>query len=95
MNYKTHKGKSDLETLKNIIEDIEYLRGVGLYPWTGANGRKSMETRFTYKENLVVNGKNIDIDISTTASCKYTRFGVDVTIDGNEKRQYLKALKSL
>ena len=95
MNYKTHKGITDKATLENIISDIEYLKTKGLYPWSGASGRRAMESRFTYKETLVVDGKTIDIDLSTSASCKYTRFSVVVTIDGESKRQYLKALKSI
>ena len=95
LNYKTHKGTSDKETLANIIEDIEYLRSHGTYPWSGASGRRAMDKRFTYKETLSVDGKEVIIDLSTTASCNYVRFGVVVTIDGIRQRQYLKALKSL
>ncbi len=95
MNYKTHKGTTVKETLENIISDIEYLRKAGVNPWAGASGRRAMESRFTYKETLVVDGKTIDIDLSTSASCKYTRFSVVVTIDGESKRQYLKALKTI
>ena len=95
LNYKTHKGTSDKETLANIIKDIEYLRSHGTYPWSGASGRRSMDKRFTYKETLSINGKVVEVKISTSASCSYTRFSVIVTIDGEQKRQYLKALKAL
>lgn len=95
MNYKTHKSTTDLETLKNIIADIEYLRRVGRNPWQGASGRRAMDKRFSYEETLKVSGKAVRVKVSTTASCNYTRFSVDVEIDGVAQRQYLKALKEL
>jgi len=95
INYKSHKGTSDKQTLENIITDIEYLRNHGTYPWTGASGRRNMNKRFTYREVLAINSREIIVDLSTTASCNYVRFGIVVTIDGVRQRQYLKALKSL
>jgi hypothetical protein len=81
--------------ITTIIQDIEYLRSHGTYPWSGASGRRSMEKRYSYQKSLSVNGKQVDVKISTSASCNYTRFSVTVTIDGTEKKQYLRALKSL
>ncbi len=95
INYKSHKGTTDNQTLENIISDIEYLRTHGTSPWTGASGRRNMDKRFTYKETLSVAGKEIMVDLSTFASCNYVRFGVVVTIDGDTKRMYLKELKKL
>ena len=95
MNYKTHKGTTDRDTLNNVIADIEYLRKAGLTPWNGASGRRAMESRFTYKETLVIDGKLIDIELNTSASCKYTRFDAFVVIEGEIQKQYLKALKAI
>ena len=78
-----------------IINDIEYLRSHGTYPWSGAGGRRSMEKRYSYKKSFAINGKAVEVEISTSASCSYTRFSVTVLIDGEQKRQYLKALKAL
>ena len=68
INYTSHEGKNDIETLKNIIEDIEYLRAHGTNPWTGASGRSNMNRRFTYGEMLFVDDTAVEIDVSTTAS---------------------------
>ncbi|NCC91125.1 MAG: hypothetical protein EOM01_12345 [Spirochaetia bacterium] len=81
--------------ITSIINDIEYLRSHGTYPWAGAGGRRSMEKRYSYQKSLTVNGKSVEVKIITSASCSYTRFSVTVLIDGEQKRQYLKALKAL
>ena len=95
IDYTSHKGKDDLETLKNIITDIGYLRGCGTHPWQGASSRRRMEKRFSYTEDLTVSGKAVHVVISTSVSCNYVRFGVVASIDGEGKFQYLKALKNL
>ena len=81
--------------IANIIADIEYLRSHGTYPWSGASGRRAMEKRYSYQKSVTIDGKVVDVKISTRASCSYTRFSVTVTVDGEQKRQYLKALKAL
>lgn len=81
--------------ITSIMADIEYLRAHGTHPWTGASGRRSMEKRYSYRKSLTVNGKAVEVEISTSASCSYTRFSVSVLIDGEQKAQYLKALKAL
>lgn len=92
MNENTKTAKTEIA---NIIADIEYLRSHGTYPWSGASGRRAMEKRYSYQKSVAINGKVVDVKISTSASCSYTRFSVTVTIDGEQKRQYLKALKDL
>ena len=70
------------EPYRNIITDIEYLKAVGLNPWQGASSRRRMESRFTYTEDLTVNGKAVHVEIGTSVSCTYVRYSVTVTIDG-------------
>ena len=95
INYTTHKGANDLDTLRNIIADIEYLKAVGLNPWQGASSRRRMESRFTYTEDLTVNGKAVHVEIGTSVSCTYVRYSVTVTIDGIAQAKYTPALKKL
>jgi len=90
MNYKNKP--SDVESL---IEDIEYLRKVGRYPWNGASGRRSMEDRFSYKLDTTEDGHVVHAEISTSVSCNYVRFSVDVEIDGERKARYMPALRKI
>ena len=88
-------GALDRAALMQVVRDIEYIRRHGCYPWCGASGRRAMEERYTYDIALWIDGKTIDIDIKTSATCSYVRYSVAVKIDGAAQRQYLKALKAL
>jgi len=90
MNYKNKP-----ESIAEIIEDIEYLRKVGRYPWNGKSGRTAMAERFNYKLDTTEDGHVVHAEISTSVSCNYVRFSVDVEIDGERKARYMPALRKI